>query len=222
MNKKVKELNEQNNILDEQISIDNQKIFTDMICYLRGSNLTDYDIEVVRHDLTEMVLSAQQRGESIDAVIGKDYQEFCDEVIASIPPKTNLQKFIDNLNIFCWALSILFAINIVISGDTISIIENLVSRKHVDFSLSVSTGSAISIVLIFILANFVVNLITKKSFSVEVKYKKIVGFVIGASLITGILLIAWLGKGTLFTVNYFAACIVTVILFVGHKLLEQI
>lgn len=64
MNSKTKKLNKQNNILDRQISKKNQSIFTDMICYLRGSNISEYDIEVVRQDLTEMVLSAQKRGES--------------------------------------------------------------------------------------------------------------------------------------------------------------
>lgn len=64
MNSKTKKLNKQNNILDRQISKENQSIFTDMICYLRGSNISEYDIEVVRQDLTEMVLSAQKRGES--------------------------------------------------------------------------------------------------------------------------------------------------------------
>lgn len=162
MNKKTKKLNEQNNILDEKINKDNQKVFTDMICYLRGSNMTDYDIEVVRHDLTEMVLSAQQRGESIDAVIGNDYKEFCDEVIANIPSKTKLQKVVDYLDICCWGLSILFAI------------------------------------------------------------KKTIGFVVGAILMASFLLIAWLGKGTLFTVNFFVACILIVILFIGHKFLEKI
>lgn len=222
MNKKTKKLNEQNNILDEKINKDNQKVFTDMICYLRGSNMTDYDIEVVRHDLTEMVLSAQQRGESIDAVIGNDYKEFCDEVIANIPSKTKLQKVVDYLDICCWGLSILFAINIVISKDTISIIENIVNRKPVDFSLSVSIGSAISIVFILLLANFIVNIIMKNSFSKEIKYKKTVGFVVGAILMASFLLIAWLGKGTLFTVNFFVACILIVILFIGHKFLEKI
>ena len=63
MNKKARKLNKENNRLDELIKEENQEIFTNMICYLRGSDLSDYNIEVVRNDLTEMVLSAQERGE---------------------------------------------------------------------------------------------------------------------------------------------------------------
>lgn len=63
MNRKTKELNRSNNALDQQISPENREAFTDMICYLRGAKISAYHQELVRYDLTEMVLSAQQRGE---------------------------------------------------------------------------------------------------------------------------------------------------------------
>ena len=56
MNKETRLLNKENNILDSKIKEENQATFTDMICYLRSSNLSAYNIEVVRNDLTEMIL----------------------------------------------------------------------------------------------------------------------------------------------------------------------
>lgn len=97
MNRKTKELNRSNNALDQQISPENREAFTDMICYLRGAKISAYHQELVRYDLTEMVLSAQQRGEKIREVIGEDYKGFCDNVIASLPPETRRQRIIDFL-----------------------------------------------------------------------------------------------------------------------------
>ena len=222
MDSKTKKLNEKNNMLDKEISKENQGIFTDMICYLHGSNLSEYDIEIVRQDLTEMVLSAQKRGENIGSVIGNNYKEFCDEVIASIPSKTKMEKFIGYLDSSCWALSILLAINIIISKETISIIGNVISRNPVNFNISFSVGSVISIGLIFLLSNLIVSTIVKNTFRKEIKHKKTVGFVIGATFMMLMMIIAWLGKGTLFTINIFLICFFTITLYVGHKLLETL
>lgn len=222
MNNKTRKLNQQNNILDEQIREENQSIFTDMICYLRSADISEYDIELVRQDLTEMVLSAQERGENISTVIGNNYKEFCDEVIANIPPKTKVQKFISFLDLCCWTFSILLAINIVISSDTILLIKNLITGESASFNISVSIGKVISIILIIFLANFIVNVIVKNVFSEAVKHKKMIEFISGAVLMSILLLIAWVGKKTLFTINIFLACFVTVVLYAGHKFLESL
>ena len=102
MNKKAKKLNQQNNCLDRRILPENQEIFTNMICYLRGADISDYEIERVRQDLTEMVLSAQKRGEPITALFDGDYKQFCDDVIEALPPRTRWEKALDALDTMCW------------------------------------------------------------------------------------------------------------------------
>ena len=93
MEKSTHELRKENNRLDGLIKEENQAVFTDIICYLRGSKLSEHDIEVVRFDLTSMVLEAQERGENIESLFGKcrNYKEFCDEIIDSLPKKTKFQ-----------------------------------------------------------------------------------------------------------------------------------
>lgn len=220
MNSRRKKLNQINNCLDEQILDENQKVFTDMICYLRGSRISEYDVEVVRRDLTEMVLSAQKRGENIGSVIGgEDYKGFCDEVIASLPPKTVKQRFVDVLDIICCCVSILLVINIVFSSDTILIIQNLINRKPVDFNISFSFGNAASIVVIIAIACITVNVIMKNAFCDLLLSKKVV-FGVVVVLIILFAAIAWLGKTTLFSVNIFIICILAAVLFTMHKVLE--
>lgn len=223
MNRKVKALNALNNELDHQINEENQEAFTNMICYLRASNISEYDQEMVRHDLSEMILSAQARGENIHSVIGEDYQTFCDHVIASLPAKTTKQKLIDCFDLFCWCLSIIGTINIITSAQTISLIRNLIIGKPLDFNISISVGMIASAGITMVAAGIITQVILKTSFQTKTanKHSKIKSFLIGCGIMSGFLLIAWLGKGTLFTINLFAACGCVVFLYAAHKVLES-
>ena len=224
MNKKTKELNRINNSLDKQVNPENKEAFTDMICYLRGANISGYHQELVRHDLTEMVLSAQQRGENIRAVIGEDYQAFCDDVIASLPPATLKQRFIDFFDIVCWSLSILGAIKIVLANETIALIHNLISGNPLSYQISVSIGSVISIGIIITAAIVIVEIFMKNAFQIGKKKRndRLKAFLIGGGLMAVFLLVAWLGRATLFTVHIFIACAVVLVLYISHKVLSQL
>lgn len=76
MTKKLEELRRINNDLDAKISEENQPLFTDMICYIRSANISALSQEMVRRDLSEIVLSAQSRGEKITDVISGDLKEW--------------------------------------------------------------------------------------------------------------------------------------------------
>lgn len=222
MENKVKKLMNQNNVLDKEINDENQSKYTDMICYLRGADISEYDIEAVRQDLIEMIVCAQKRGEDIGTVIGGDYKEFCDDVIANLPRKTGKQKLIDVLSITCRGISILFAINIVLSGGPSLIIQNIISKAPGDWSISISVGNAVSIILIVFLANFMVNGIMKNALKVETKRKKAVIF-LGCFIITSVLIVIQkLGSSTLFTINIFLACAIIVALYAVSKVLDAI
>lgn len=221
MNRETKKLNNQNNILDKQISKENQKAFTDLICYLRGSDLSDHDIELVRQDLSEMVLSAQDRGENIAQVIGADYQGFCDSVIASLPPKSKKQKIIASLDVLCWGLAILIGINIVMNKAIIVLASNLISGKVVNYDISFTVGTVVSIVLIMALANGLVKAITRNAFE-KLTHGPLVLFGLMAVMMALFLGIAYLGRDVLFTANIFIVSLVAISLYGAHKLLESI
>lgn len=222
MENKVKKLMNQNNVLDKEINDENQSKYTDMICYLRGADISEYDIEAVRQDLIEMIVCAQKRGEDIGSVIGGDYKEFCDDVIANLPRKTGKQKVIDVLSITCRGISILFAINIVLSGGPSLVIQNIISKAPGDWSISISVGNAVSIILIVFLANFMVNGIMKNALKKERKGKKAVIF-LGCFIITSVLIVIQkLGSSTLFTINIFLACAIIVALYAVSKALDAI
>ncbi len=220
MNKQTKEINKLNNILDKQISDTNQGVFTDMICYLRASELSEYDIEIVRQDLTEMVLSAQERGEDIKKVIGGDYRGFCDTIIDSFPPKSLKQRFIDFLDIVCLQLAILIAINTAIAKESFLIIMNILDGKPVSYDINFTTGSVASILIIVVMANLLVKTICKNTFE-SILHNKLVLFAIFATLTIFIQVIVFYGRTVLFTTNVFVSAFLALALFGIHKLLEK-
>lgn len=55
---KSKALLKQNNQREKELTKENNQVLTDMVVYLRGSDLSDYNQELVRADLIEMVLDA--------------------------------------------------------------------------------------------------------------------------------------------------------------------
>ena len=46
--------------------------------------LKSIEIEQIRRDLTGMAIEAQQRGTSLQAMLGENPRKFCDEIIYSI------------------------------------------------------------------------------------------------------------------------------------------
>lgn len=217
---KTKRLNKENNLLDKQIREENQEIFTDMICYIRGSSISDYEAEVVRRDLTEMVLSAQSRGEDITSLFTGDYKQFCDEVIAAIPPKTRKENVIYALDTAAWCLALLLGINILISEGFFQIIKAVFTNETVHWSISLSLGTLMTMPVIIIAAVVIVQLICKKSFEKTWSTPRVVA----GALVYGIVAAGMFhfGKHIVFHVNFFAACAAVILLFAIHKVLEAI
>lgn len=227
MNKKTKALNRKNNELDHQISAENNEAMTDLVCYLRGANISEYNQEVVRQDLLSMVLAAQSRGEDIKTVIGEDYQSFCDEVIAALPPRSLFERVLSYIDLLCLCVAILSVINIVLSKDTFTLIGHVFTGKSLNFQLSISFSTLIFYVLIIGAAIAIVQVICKTSLkkkktSPQSKPKRfLIGGAIGAGVMGMFLTIAWLGRETLLTVNIFAACIFTLVIYLIHLLLRE-
>lgn len=227
MKTKTKTLNQENNELDKWLTKENNVVMIDMICYLRVANISEYNQEVVRQDLLQMVLSAQERGEDIKTLIGGDYKSFCDEVIAALPQKSQKERVLDFIDTFLLSTSILGAIHIVISKETIALIHNAVTGQQLNFQMPISLGNLLSYAIILVTAFLIVHVIGRNSLKPEKKHnqskpkKFIIGGAIGGGVMAVFLIIAWVGRQTLFTVNIFAACIFILGLYIAHKLLQK-
>lgn len=223
MGTRTKELNRMNNKHHNLLNTENKTAMTDIVCYLRGASISEYSQEIIRQDLLEIVLTAQNRGETIQTVIGEDYQAFCDKVIASLPPKTFKEKFLDLLDTVLLCVSSLSAINLIISKDVINLIRSMASGEPLNFQISFSVFSLLSYVFSIAAAFIIVQLISKNTFKADFKSPKslLKAFLTGGAIMVLLIAFAWLGRNMLFSVNLFAGLAFALILYIAHILLSK-
>ena len=109
---------------------------TDIVCYLRGADISELQQEKVRYDLTLMLLEAQQRNAPLDEVFPEDYKAFCDTVIKELPPRSQLEKLRERLQIVFLLIAILGVINLFLSKDGLHALLQLDIQSTYPLSLS--------------------------------------------------------------------------------------
>ena len=158
MKQKTKALLKENNQREKALSQESQAVLTDIVVYLRGQTLSEYCQEEVRRDIQEMVLEAEARGETINQVIGEDYQAFCDEIVAALPPRTRKERILDALETLLPAVAILAAIWVGFS------LLTAVIRGESLWNLSLSLGQGLLYVVILLVAWGLVTYVCRTSF----------------------------------------------------------
>lgn len=218
MHKLTKEMLKKNNNREKAITDENQEIYTNMVVYLRASDLTEYNQELVREDLIELILDGQQRGDNIQKVMGGSYKEICDGIIDAMPKKTKKEKIMEFTGISLNALWIL---------GFIAVIENLVVSqisKTSEFNFTLSIGNIITAIFIIIFANVVVWFISKTALN-EKPTNKIVSFlktwVVLAGVFAAILLPGIYINTVVINIPLIAAVIIALLIFVTSKIINS-
>jgi DNA-binding ferritin-like protein (Dps family) len=166
MNKKTKMLLNENNKFEKyNLSEHSKNVMTDIVCYLRGSDLSEYNQEVVRRDIDYMLSDGEKRGETAELVVGREYQAFCDEIVKSFPKRTIAEKIISNVNDITSAISIIAFIWLFIK-----VTQSIVEWTSI-FYLQITMGEIIGNIIAVIEAKIIFNYITRKVFD-ETNIKK--------------------------------------------------
>ena len=92
MDKRTRKLLRENNKSEKVLPKEASDLLTDIVLYLRSSNLSMYNQEIIRRDITQMLIEGDERGEYAKDIIGEDYQAFCDAIISSLPKPTAKEK----------------------------------------------------------------------------------------------------------------------------------
>lgn len=218
MNRDAKKLLKKNNEYEKQIFKENDEIYTNMIVYLRGADITEYNQEKVREDLITMIVDGQERGDDIQKVIGDNYKEICDEIIAEMPKKTKKEKVMDGV---IMTLDIIWILGIITVVKTfISILAN--DNKNMEFTFML--GDLISWSVIALVANVVVNYVCKTALNEkEGKRNKLLSFaitwIVFLVMFCAIVLPMILIKSTLFTIHIGIATLIFILIFIISKVL---
>jgi len=218
MANRLEKLRKENNVQDKQLSKENNVIMTDMVCYLRSSDLCEYDIEIIRKELTGMAMEAQLRNEKFNDVAGDDYKALCDELMKNGRQKTLYEKALEILYVLIYGIGTLYLIEILFSSTIINIF------KSGQFSISITSGFLVSTFFTVVIAVSVYNYFTKNSFEFSNHNRKTqIIFIIGFSAAwTALLLIkVFVGKTVLWSVNCLYPTLFLAIAFVLIKTLDD-
>ena len=218
MKKETKELLKKNNENEKNILEENDEIYTNMIVYLRGANISEYNQEKVREDLIAMILDGQERGDDIQKVIGENYKEICDEIIAEIPKKTVKENVM---------YALMLTLDIVWIVGIISVIKTLIimlAQNSKDMTFVFSLGDLISWGMIVFVAYLVVYYICSTTFrEKERETNKVLSFIIiwlvCCIILCAIILPSLLIKVTIFSVHIGVAALIFGAIFVISRIM---
>ncbi|USB34646.1 hypothetical protein [Paenibacillus sp. YPG26] len=225
------QLRMKNNELDKKLEKHNQQVMLDIVVYLRVSSMPDAQVELVRHDLLDMTLAAQERNEDISTIIGTDYKSFCDEIILNSASKSGRDKLKEAVAIIFSGLSILLLIHVIVSGSLNQWIQNGFSTFKINLYIPIGLGFVLNAILLLSIAWGLVTWIGKrafhhtqmadnrKSYSPKSRYLKrfLIGAGIGTFLMISLYVINKLDSIVLFTVHAFILLGVCVVLYLIGK-----
>ena len=219
MKKETKQLLKKNNENEKNILEENDEIYTNMIVYLRGANISEYNQEKVREDLIAMILDGQERGDDIQKVIGENYKEICDEIIAEIPKKTVKENVM---------YALMLTLDIVWIVGIISVIKTLIfmlAQNSKDMTFVFSLGDLISWGMIVFVAYLVVYYICSTTFrEKERETNKVLSFIIiwlvCCIFLCAIILPSLLIKVTIFSVHIGVAALIFGAIFVISRIMS--
>lgn len=210
-------LRKENNIKEKQLSKENNLLMTDMILYLKSSDLCEYDIEVIRRELFGMVYEAQLRGDHMSQVIGDDYKEFCEALMDNGRQKTVYEKFLEGAYIAVVGGGMLFLMEVLFSGAFLHPFRSGI------FTMDITLGFLTSTAIILVAALAIYWLFTKHAFELSgegaLKYKMI--FIAGFTVFFSgsILIKMFLGKQILFQLNFLYPATFLVLAYLTIKIL---
>ena len=218
MNKKCKELLRKNNEREKELFKSNDEIYTAMIVYLRGSDMTMYNQELVREDLIHMIIDGQDRGDDIQKVMGGNYKEICDEIIDSMPKRTKAQKSKDILEetlSYTWIIGSITIAKLIIS--------DLILGDKLDM-LPLSVGDIINMLLLIFFANLIMRYMSISSFK-NSKHNKVISSIklwIICTLFIGIVVFtAYFLDTIIITIPLITAIIIVSAIFITQKLVSN-
>lgn len=208
---RTKQLMRENNVFERALSQEFNQVLTDMVVYLRSAPVSEYNQELVRRDIGRMFLDAQRRGDSPADVIGEDYRQFCDQVLAEVPRLTVRERVLDGLSTSLVCLGVWGVIWLFNRG-----LLAVVRGGWPD--IPVTVGDLLATVLILVAAGYLFHAFSRAAFSNSYTGLFFKVFLILAAL----LLVGWVFDSRLGYLHFGIVLAGIVLCFVLGKVLEHL
>lgn len=219
MSRKVHQLKDMNNQLEKKLNEENQKILTDIVVYLRASHISEYQQEIIRKDITNMMIDGELRNMTMHEVIGDSYKEFCDNIIAEVPKQKPLEKVLSMLGNSC-----LYSCVVIIIWLVKSLFD--LFQQNTFPILALKLGDVLSYVILIFVSIFIVECICKNSF--EITSNKLLSkphlklFLIIVAWIVLFILSRLYLNSIVFYVQFYVVVLVIIGLYIAYKLFDEL
>ena len=161
---RTRKLMQENNAFERALNPEFNQVLTDMVVYLRSAPVSEYNQELVRRDIGQMFLDAQLRGEAPEDVIGEDYRQFCDQVLAEVPRLTVRERILDGLSTGLLCVGVWGVIWLFNRGMLSWFLPGAVGRSGWP-EIPVTTGDVLMTVLILAAAGYLFHSVSRAAFS---------------------------------------------------------
>lgn len=225
---KASSLVKQLNKAAENLSIENRKIFDDIVIYIRASNLKERDAEEFLQQILDSFLNAQQQGVSIESTIGtSDIKHYCDEIVNTYKSSYNVLSLSGQYIMYAGMFIVILSFIKYIPQKLIPILLKTHEINNFTFYLDVNRQLIIQclIVLPFIIA--VLTSFKKSCFKGTSKVSKVKEFFI-YWMICVLLICTWIAifkfvdETVIFSLNIFIVLSIGIaIYFVGNYFTEK-
>ena len=214
MSRRVKDILKENNELEKQLSDDGKKVLTDIVVYLRGVPVSMYEQEKVRRDITQMLIDGEKRGNSSKEVIGEDYREFCDSIVAEIPHMSRKEKVLVFIRDTLPALIVLLVI--WCAGRLAEVLAGVLPS----FNCPVTLGNLVGGILLLTGAEGLITLLTKYAFESSRSFDRKWGAVLVIVFIAAVCA-NYLITYKVFRIHLGLAVVLTLAIFVAYRILDS-
>lgn len=92
MRMKAQDMIKLNNKKRELLTPENEVAYSDMLVYLRLSNVPEQQVEELLLEILDHLIEAQTENKNAYDIFGDDLQSYCDELISALPVQTMLEK----------------------------------------------------------------------------------------------------------------------------------
>ena len=214
MSKRVKEMLKENNELEQQLSDEGRKVLTNIVVYLRGVPVSMYEQEKVRRDIIQMLIDGEKRETSAREVIGEDYREFCDSIVAEIPHMSRKEKVLVFIRDTLPALIVLLVI--WCAGRLAEVLAGVLPS----FNCPVTLGNLVGGILLLAGAEGLITLLTKYAFESSRSFDRKWGAVLVIVFIAAVCA-NYLITYKVFRIHLGLAVVLTLAIFVAYRILDS-
>jgi DNA-binding ferritin-like protein (Dps family) len=172
---KTKSLIKQLNKASENLSEENKIIFTDIVVYIRMSNIKIKDAEEFLQQILDSFLNAEKQGVSIENVLGtSDIRHYCEEIVNTYKASYNYLSLCSDYVMHTGTIIIVLSIINYISQNLFIIVKY--GFKNFTFNLNLNLGMLFGILTVGLMIIVIFSYAKKTCFKQPVKSGKIKEF----------------------------------------------